>query len=238
MRYLDIINEKDKNKLKKNIIDNINITNFEPFINFLKENDIELYKFFKEIERNFLDIYETKAPLIMDITDDNVINITGPSGSGKSTYSRKHFSPLEYEIIETDSLFSNTVEVSNFQNDLRKIIYDKFSDEYNPNKHNLWINIRHFNDVLRIIIENKDKVQKPLVIDSGQFRHLDDFSILKGKIIIMRTSVNESIDRAKKRFILRHPDSTEKERLDHAIRKYTEYELYKKFNTLIIRLLI
>ena len=103
------------------------------------------------------------------------------------------------------------------------------------NAYNLKINFNHFDDVLRIIMKNKKGLNKTLIIDSGQFRHLTKYELLKGKLIIIRTSVKESINRACKRFLINKPDATKKEIEEHQIKKYTAYELHKKFNTLILK---
>ncbi len=87
-------------------------------------------------------------------------------------------------------------------------------------------------------MNNRHKIDKTLVIDSGQFRHLKNYSLLKGKLIIIRTSIIESISRAFKRFDLKYPNATEAEREEHKMKKYTAYELHKKFNTLIIKCFI
>ncbi len=236
MRYIDII-ESSKN-LKANIINNIDINSFEPFMHFLKNNDKNLYSFFQNVEKEFIDIYESKDPLIFDISDDRFIFVTGVSGGGKSTYARDNFSSSEYELIETDKLFNDSIEVSEFQQILRKRIYEAFPDEHYEGSRNLWINIRHFNEVLQIIMDNRHLTDKTIVLDSGQIRHLNNLNLLRGKVIIVRTSVNESIKRACKRFSDRYPNATEEEIFAHKTRKYTEYELYKKFNTLIIRLFV
>ena len=48
-------------------------------------------------------------------------------------------------------------------------------------------------------------------------------------------SVSESINRACIRFSNMYKNATSDEILNHKIKKYTAYELYKKFNTLIIK---
>ena len=235
MKYIDIIKEKDKEKLRMKLFKYIDITNFDSFIYFLKNNDLNLYEFFLNINDNLIDLYENKEPLIFDISHDNIINITGETGSGKSTYVKNNFDNPNYQIVETDRLFNDDVTDDEFLNYLRNIIYKKYSDEHYPGGYNLKINFNHFNDVLKIIINSKDKINKTLVIDSGQYRHLKNYKLLKGKLIIIRTSVSESIIRAIKRFSIKYPDATEKEIEAHKIKKYTAYELYKEFNTLIIK---
>ncbi|MCR5349975.1 MAG: ATP-binding protein [Acholeplasmatales bacterium] len=180
-------------------------------------------------------MYINKEPIIFDISSDKYINITGETGSGKSTYTKEHFSSDDYVVVETDVLFNEKYKDNEFLNKLRNKIFKKYSDEHYPGGYNLKINFNHFNDVLKIIIDNKQDDGKTLVIDSGQFRHLKRYDLLKGKLIVMRTSVKESIKRACERFEKRYPNATEAEKESHRIKKYTAYELYKKFNTVIIK---
>lgn len=236
MKYKDIIKEKDKEKLKILLFKYIDISNFDSFLYFLKNNDDKLYQFFLNVNNNLIDLYVDKDPLIFDISCDNVINITGETGSGKSTYVKNNFNDMnKYEILETDVLFNENIEVDNFLNNIRNKIFKKYSDEHYTYGYNLKINFNHFNDVLKIIMNEKNKISKTLVIDSGQFRHLKNYNLLKGKLIIIRTSVREAINRACKRFLEYYPNASEKEIEEHKIKKYTAYELYKKFNTLIIK---
>lgn len=238
MKYKNIVNEKDKNKLKKLLFKHIDISNFDSFLYFLKTNNNYLYPFFKEVSDNLIDLYENKKPLIFEISNDNIINITGETGSGKSTYVKKNYNNDNYEIVETDVLFNDNIEVDPFLKEIRNKIFTKYSDEHYPGGYNLRINFNHFNDVLKMIINNKEKTNKTLVIDSGQFRHLKNYKLLKGKLIIIRTSITESIKRAFERFNKNNPNATEEEIEEHKMKKYTAYELHKKFNTLIIKCFI
>ena len=70
MRYKDIIKEKDKEKLRRLLFKYIDITNFDSFLYFLKNNDPKLYNFFLDVKNNFIDLYENKDPLIINISDD------------------------------------------------------------------------------------------------------------------------------------------------------------------------
>ena len=236
MKYKNIIKEKDKEKLRELLFKNIDITNFESFLYFLKNNDDKLYQFFLDVKNNFIDLFIDKEPLIINISNDNIINITGESGSGKSTYVKNNFNNDSYQIVETDLLFNDNYLSDPLLNEIRKEIFKKYSDEHFPGGYNLQINFNHFNEVLNIIL--KHKPNKALVIDSGQFRHIKNYNLLKGKMIIMRTSIWECFNRACKRFLVKHPNATEDEILAHKIKKYTAFELHKKFNTLIIKLFI
>lgn len=236
MKYKNIIKEKDKEKLRELLFKNIDITNFESFLYFLKNNDDKLYQFFLDVKNNFIDLFIDKEPLIINISNDNIINITGESGSGKSTYVKNNFNNDSYQIVETDLLFNENYLSDPLLNKIRKEIFKKYSDEHFPGGYNLQINFNHFNEVLKIILKHKEN--KTFIIDSGQFRHLKNYNLLKGKMIIMRTSIWECFNRACKRFLDRHPNATEDEILAHKIKKYTAFELHKKFNTLIIKLFI
>lgn len=238
MRYKDIIKEHDKEKLRELLFKNIDISNFESFLYFLKNNDYELYNFFLDIKNNFIDLLIDKEPLIIKISDDKIINITGESGSGKSTYVKEHFNNDDYEIIETDVLFNEKYNDNLLINKIRKDIFNKYSDEHFPGGYNLQINFNHFNECLKIILDNTKNIDKTLVIDSGQFRHLKNYNLLKGQIIIIRTSINESLNRACARFLKTHNNPTEEAILMHKMKKYTSFETHKKFNTLIIKLFI
>lgn len=235
MRYKDIIKEKDKEKLRKLLFKYINISNFDSFLYFLKNNDSKLYEFFSMVNDNLLDIYVSKEPLIFDISNDKIINITGETGSGKSTYVKNNFNNDNYEIVETDILFNDSIDVDPYLLNIRKKIFKKYADEHYPGGYNLRINFNHFNEVLKIILNEKRDDNKTLVIDSGQFRHLTKYELLKGKLIIIRTSIKESISRAFIRFDNKYPNATEEEKEIHKMKKYTAYELHKKFNTLIIK---
>jgi len=235
MRYKDIIKEKDKEKLRRLLFKYIDITNFDSFLYFLKNNDPKLYNFFLDVKNNFIDLYENKDPLIINISDDKIINITGETGSGKSTYVLNNYNNDNYEIIETDVLFDDNIKVNPLLTKIKNKIFKKYEDEHYPGGYNLRINFNHFDDVLKIIINNIKDVDKTVVIDSGQFRHLKKYELLKGKLIIIRTSITESINRAIKRFDMKYPNASEFEVEEHKMKKYTAYELHKKFNTLIIK---
>ena len=53
-----------------------------------------------------INLYIDKSPYIKQITNDNVINLTGQSGSGKTTYANEKFKSDEYLLIDTDDIFS------------------------------------------------------------------------------------------------------------------------------------
>ena len=70
------------------------------------------------VKDNLIDVYVNKEPLIFDISNDDIINITGESGSGKSTYVKKYFNNEDYKIVETDILFGKDTPKDDFVNHL------------------------------------------------------------------------------------------------------------------------
>ena len=236
--FKEIIEETNKDIQKKLLFEGIDATNFKEFMYFLEHNHSPLLPFFNHVNESLIDLCVDKEPLIFNISDDNIINIVGESGSGKSTYAVNNYSKDTYQIVETDKLFNDKMNDDSFINHLRAIIYDKYSEEVIPGESNLPINFRHFNDVYEIILNESVNINKGLVIDSGQIRHLKRFDLLKGKIIFIRTSVNESIRRAIVRFDTKYPNATKEQKEAHLIRKYTAYELYKKINSVMIKCFI
>jgi ABC-type dipeptide/oligopeptide/nickel transport system ATPase component len=239
MNYSLIVNKDNREELRKSLFENINNNNLSDFLVFLKENDYEeLFQFFYKVKSNLIDIYINKSPIVFNISDDKYINITGESGSGKSTYVLNNLNTDDYQIVETDVLFDENRKEDEFINHLRKIIFDKYKTADYPGKNNLKINIDHFNEVLEIIMNESKNINKTVVIDSGQFRHLLRYDLLKGKMIIMRTSIKESLRRAFNRFMAKRPDATKEEIEAHHLKKSVAYESHKKLNNVIIKCFI
>ena len=61
----------------------------------------KILKVLKEIKSDILiNLFIDKEPYIKEITNDNIINLTGQSGSGKSTYALNNLNTDDYLIIE------------------------------------------------------------------------------------------------------------------------------------------
>lgn len=104
-----------------------------------------------------------KKPYTEELTTDKVINLTGESGSGKSYYSSRYINDDNYIVIDTDIIFGNRPKedtITDFDNCYLEIL-DYFKDS-----------------------------NKTIVIDSTQFRNMKNYSLLKGKVIIMRTCID------------------------------------------------
>ena len=170
-----------------------------------------------------------KAPYIKVFNDNKIINITGESGSGKSYYTNQYKDNEDYIIIDTDILFSNEEVEEKYIKDLREIILSKFNEELKS------ILIPHFDECYKIILDYFKGTDKTIVIDSAQYRNLKDISLLKGKIIIMRTSIDTCYERCIERFKNKFPNATEEERDRYIEKKKAIYKWYESLNNFILR---
>lgn len=178
-----------------------------------------------------IEIDKYKEPYIKQLTNDNVINLTGQSGSGKSYYAKENFSSEEYEIIDTDDVFSE--KRFNGTTGLNRKIGEYFRNKYKelPNLSD------DFDLIYNEIIDYCKDSNKIIVIDCAQFHCCKDISILKGKIIIIRTDINTCYNRTISRWIESHKknswDYTEEELNTYKERKKGIYSWYIGSNEFI-----
>lgn len=185
----------------------------------------EIYDILKEIQSDLLiSICVSKEPYIKNITNDKIINITGESGSGKSTYTKKYLNNDNYIVIDTDEIFKDNSDNKNCLK-FGKYLKDKYKDNF-PKK--------QFDILYKEILDYFKDTNKTLVIDSAQYRNISDFSILKGKIIVIRTDINTCFKRCLNRYKL-NQNYTEEELDRYANKKYGMYSWYKYLNEFIIK---
>jgi Adenylate kinase and related kinases len=183
----------------------------------------------KEIKSNLLiSINVDKEPYIKQITDDNIINITGESGSGKSTYVNKFLKNYNYIVIDTDDLKWNNSTDNKNSLELRKILIDKYGN-------NIFDLFTDFNIIYKEILDYYKDSNKTLVIDSAQYRNLrkEDIDLLKGKIIIMRTCIDVCYERCVNRWKIKTKNYTEEDLNRYENKKLKMYEWYKSLNIFI-----
>ena len=187
-------------------LDNIDeaIKEFEDFAARSKDNDTgifdyeklfpeakEIYDILEEIQSKVdINLYIDKEPYIKDITNDKIINITGESGSGKSYFSDKYIKDDNYIVIDTDIVFSYKPSDNIESVELRTVFSDKTKDYL----------ITNFDDFYIKVLDYFKDNNKTIVIDSAQYRNIKDYSILKGQLIVMRTSVNTCYERTLNRW--------------------------------------
>lgn len=234
---------KKRKEISKYIIkDRVNLSNIDEILNeFVKyagednlysETGQEIYEILKEIQSPLdINLYITKEPYIKEITSDKIINLTGQSGSGKSYYARENFNSDEYVIIDTDDVLSDKRFES--ATGLNKELGLYFRDKYEslPNLSD------DFDLIYQEIINYCKNIDKTIVIDCAQFHCLKDITILKGKIIIIRTDIDTCYQRTIDRWIKAHQErnlSYTQEELDNfSKRKKGIYQWYKGSNEFI-----
>lgn len=178
-----------------------------------------------------IEIDKYKEPYIKQLTNDNIINLTGQSGSGKSYYAKEKFYSEEYEIVDTDDVFNE--KRFNESTGLNRKLGEYFRNKYKelPNLAD------NFDLIYNEIIEYCKDIDKTIVIDCAQFHCCKDINILKGKIIIIRTDIDTCYKRAISRWIETHKqnnwDYTEEELNAYKERKKAIYKCYKGTNEFI-----
>lgn len=178
------------------------------------------------MENELIELLVDKEIYIKQITEDKIINITGESGSGKSFYVQKHYSNNEYIVVDTDEVFSRFQTSTGINRELGEMFrkkYDTLPDI-----------CEDFDVIYSEILDYFKNSDKTIVIDSAQFRNLKNLKILKGKIIILRTSIDTCYQRCLDRFKTKYPNATAEEFEKYAIKKKQIYNWYKKLNEFIL----
>lgn len=223
---------KNKLEISKYIIkDIVSLNNvdeiLEEFINYAGDKYLtydsvqEIYNILKEIKSPIdINLYVDKEPYIKNITNDKVINITGESGSGKSYFSDKYIKDDNYIVIDTDVVFSGRPSDNKESVELRTVFSDKPKDYL----------ITNFDDFYVKVLEYFKDSNKTIVIDSAQYRNIKDYSILKGQIIVMRTSIYTCYERVLDRWKNTTKDFNDEEFKKYSERKKGMFRWYKSLN--------
>lgn len=226
---------KKRKEISKYIIkDRVNLNNIDiilnEFIRYAGEDNLysesgrEIYDILKEIQSELLiSLYVDKEPYIKELTKDKIINLTGESGSGKSYFSNKWKNDNNYIIIDTDIVFSDKPSDNKESIELRKLFVDKPKDYL----------ITNFDECYEMILNYYKDINKNIVIDSAQYRNIKDVSILKGKIIVMRTSIDKCYERCVERWKIRNDNYTMEKLEQFKNRKLGMFKWYKKLNDFI-----
>lgn len=216
-----------KDKVNENNIDEI-LKEFDEYtkdreaVNLNNEDTNIIHDILKEIQSPIdINLYIDKEPYIKDLTDDKVINITGESGSGKSYFSDKYIKDDNYIVIDTDVVFSNRPSNNKESIELRTIFSDKSKDYL----------LTDFDKFYLKTLDYFKNINKTIVIDSAQYRNIKDYSILKGQLIVMRTSVETCYERTLNRYKSIMKDNfNEDEFQKYANKKKSMFNWYKSLN--------
>ena len=176
--------------------------------------------------------FVNKGPYIKDITQDKIINITGESGSGKSTYTKKYLNNEKYIVIDTDEIIKDTPTNNKDCLAFRKYLKEKYTDNI-PNI------FSEFSIIYSDILNYYKNTDKTLIIDSAQFRNLktdEEIKLLKGKIIVLRTSIEECYKRVINRWKEINKNYNEEELTKYKNKKLGMFEWYKSLNNFLIKI--
>ena len=178
-------------------------------------------------EELYIDVVIDRKPYIKNFSNDPVINLTGESGSGKSFYAQQYLNDSNYVVLDTDDVFARFENATGASREYGEHIREKF--DVLPGL------IEEFDMYYQDMIEYFADCGKTLVIDSAQFRNMKDVSKLKGKLIVMRTSVNTCYDRCLQRYKNNNPNYSEEDFIKYKERKKAMYKWYLGLNDFLKR---
>lgn len=224
---VELIKDKINKENIKLVISEINDFIKPDTVSNPSENTNEVYneimEYLNEIDNDLLiSRFIDKEPYIKEISNHKIINITGESGSGKSYFSKEYIDNDNYIVIDTDEVFSKFENSSAINKELGIMFRNKY--EKLPNI------FEDFDLIYKDILNYFKESDKTIVIDSAQFRNIKDYSLLKGKVIIMRTSINTCYERCINRWILNHKNHTKDELDKYKNKKYGMFSWYKALN--------
>ena len=220
-----------KDKVDMNNID-LALEEFNSFLKPWHDVDYDCYnkvkRILEEIKSNvYINLFIDKDPYIKQITTDNIINLTGQSGSGKTTYANEYFKSEKYLLVDTDDIFSEY----RFKNSegINKELGEYFRSKYEelPNCGD------DFDLIYKEILGYCNKYDKTIVIDCAQFHCIKDINFLKGKIIIIRTCIDNCYNRTIERFKNTNKDYSQDELEKYKEKKKAIYKWYKFTNEFI-----
>lgn len=183
------------------------------------------------MENILVELDKSKSPYIKTLTDDNIINLTGESGSGKSYYAKEHFSDENYIVLDSDEFCGRGLK-SKSKNKYNIEFYNYLKNKYDE----IPSLIENFDLIYEEIINYFSNVKKTIVIDSAQFRNIKNINLLKGMIIIIRTSINKCYEQCLARYKTLKPEATDEEFENYKLKKKKMYDWYKSLNDFILKI--
>ena len=122
-------------------------------------------------------------------------------------------------------------KIINLTGQINKELGEMFREKYNtlPNCAD------NFDLIYQDILNYCKDLDKIIVIDCAQFHCIKDISLLKGTVIIIRTSINTCYNRCIERFKDQNPNYTEEKLKVYAERKKKIFVWYKQTNDFILK---
>lgn len=153
-------------------------------------------------------IFKDKEDIELVLTNEKIVNITGMIGSGKTTLACKIRDKENLELLSLDWLFGYSLgnrpeKINNILKELENIYPETKNQEifhyfYKRKKDkNVDLKYREYsNKIYTYLVKN---INEPQIIEGRHIYKYMNPTLLKGKIIIKRTSLIHSYKRAFKR---------------------------------------
>lgn len=149
----------------------------------MKDRNIYKYK---------IGVLKDKTDLEINLSNDDIINITGMMGSGKTTLAKEIKDEKNIKLVSLDWMFGASLK--NRPESIKKI-FDEFVSN-NPEIKNKKYYYKYADKIYSCLLSN---LPSPVIYEGRHIYMYMDIKILKGKIIIKRTSLFNSYKRAFKR---------------------------------------
>lgn len=234
--YYDIALLIIKDKVDMHNID-MALDEFNSSLKPWHEVDYECYNKVKQVLEEIkspvdINLFIDKDPFIKIFTNDKIINLTGQSGSGKTTYANEHFSSDEYLHIDTDDIFLENRFVNS-------VGINKELGEYFRSKYEVLPSCGDdFDLIYKDILDYCKKYDKTIVIDSAVFHCIKDVNLLKGKLIVIRTCIDNCYNRTIERYKSIYKNYSKDELEKFKDRKKSVYKWYKLTNEFLEKISI
>lgn len=140
----------------------------------------------------YVGVFKDKKDLEITLTNDKIINITGMMGSGKTTLAREIKKEKNVEFISLDWMFGASLKN---RPEYVKNMLDSFEKIY-PNIKKQKDYYEYADSVYNYLLQN---ILYPVIYEGRHIYKYMSSDVLRGKIIIKRTSLIHSYKRAFKR---------------------------------------
>ena len=183
---------------------------------------------------NKIKIIKDKKDVEIQCTEEKIINITGMIGSGKTTKANLYRKNEDYIVISLDCLYRGQ-DKENRNEETRKI--NQILKQKFPNQDNEQYFKQYYEEIIRYI--NTCKRDATWVLEGQQIYRYLNWSDIKGKLIIKRTSLLKCWKRSivrhikKKRLLLKQQQITKKQYYENVWywikRRTKQLKYYKDF---------
>lgn len=153
-------------------------------------------------------IFKDKEDVEITLTNDNIVNITGMMGSGKTTLARKIREKENIELLSLDWMFGYSLgnrpeKIHNMLKEFEKLYPEtknqKIFQYFNKRKKDKRVDLKYYEYTNKIYTYLISNISKPHIIEGRHIYKYMNPNLLKGKIIIKRTSLIHAYKRSFKR---------------------------------------